>query len=409
MGRDDTVRRADSATPQDAANPAVVKFGEVRADDAEGVLSGSDGATQAFGQPVAAHLDARMFMSSETDVKIAVVVPCFKVSRQVLDVIARIGPECSRIYVVDDCCPERSGDLVSERCRDPRVTVLRHSENEGVGGAVMSGYLAAERDGATVIVKIDGDGQMAPELLPFFVAPILRGTADYTKGNRFFDPEAVRAMPLVRLMGNAALSFMAKLSCGYWDSFDPTNGYTAIHAKLVAHLPWDRISRRYFFESDVLFRLNTLRAVVVDVPMEARYGDEVSSLKVSTVLPEFFAKHLRNTFKRIFYNYFLRDFSTATLSLIVGLLLLGFGLVFGSTQWLAAVRSGTASSAGTVMLAALPTLSGLQLLLAFLNYDIASTPRYPIHPSLGASAGWELSKERRETLGEPRYSKRGFP
>ena len=348
-------------------------------------------------------------MNSDSGVKIAVVIPCFKVSRHVLGVIERIGPECDRIYVVDDCCPERSGDLVSEQCHDPRVTVIRHAQNQGVGGAVISGYLAAQRDGATIVVKIDGDGQMAPELLPFLVAPILRGTADYTKGNRFFDPEAVRAMPLVRLLGNAALSFMAKLSCGYWDSFDPTNGYTAIHAKLVAHLPWDRISRRYFFESDMLFRLNTLRAVVVDVPMEAHYADEVSSLRVSKVLPEFFAKHLRNSVKRIFYNYFLRDFSTATLSLIVGLLLLGFGLVFGSTQWLAAVRSGTASSAGTVMLAALPTLSGLQLLLAFLNYDIASTPRYPIHPSLGASTGRELGKARRETPGESRGSTRGFP
>lgn len=348
-------------------------------------------------------------MNSDSGVKIAVVIPCFKVSRHVLGVIERIGPECDRIYVVDDCCPEHSGDLVSEQCRDPRVTVIRHAQNQGVGGAVISGYLAAQRDGATIVVKIDGDGQMAPELLPFLVAPILRGTADYTKGNRFFDPEAVRSMPLVRLLGNAVLSFMAKLSCGYWDSFDPTNGYTAIHAKLVAHLPWDRISRRYFFESDMLFRLNTLRAVVVDVPMEARYADEVSSLRVSKVLPEFLAKHLRNTFKRIFYNYFLRDFSTATLSLVVGLLLLGFGLVFGSTQWLAAVRSGTASSAGTVMLAALPTLSGLQLLLAFFNYDIASTPRYPIHPSLGASTGQELGKARRENRGHSSYSKRELP
>ena len=314
--------------------------------------------------------------------QIAVVIPCYRVSRQVLGVIERIGPECWRIYVVDDACPEGSGDLVEAQCSDPRVHVIRHRKNLGVGAAVMSGYRAALSDGAQVIVKIDGDGQMAPELVPSFVAPILDGQADYCKGNRFYELDHIDRMPLVRKLGNAALSFMAKLSGGYWDIFDPANGYTAIHASVARRLPFDKISQRYFFETDMLFRLNTFRAVVVDIPMDASYGDETSSLKVFRVFPEFLYKNLRNGAKRIFYNYFLRDFSIASLELVAGLALLAFGTIYGSVHWVSSAHAGVATPPGTVMLAALPVLVGVQLLLAFVGYDIASVPRRAIHPAL---------------------------
>lgn len=310
---------------------------------------------------------------------IAVVIPSYRVTRHVLDVIAGIGPEVSRIYVIDDQCPDGSGALVRTGCGDPRVTVLRHDKNQGVGGAVMTGYQAAIADGATIIVKLDGDGQMDASLIPDFIAPILAGEADYTKGNRFYDLEQIRAMPPMRLFGNAVLSLMTKLSSGYWDLFDPTNGYTAIHADAARHLPFDKISQRYFFESDMLFRLNTLHAAVVDVPMDAVYGDETSNLKISKIVTEFLAKHVRNFFKRLFYNYYLRNMSLASIELPLGLLLFGFGTVFGLRHWAYAIRTDIATPAGTVMLAALPVLMGAQLILAFLAYDIASVPRRAIH------------------------------
>jgi len=310
---------------------------------------------------------------------IAVVIPSYRVTRQVLDVIAGIGPEVSRIYVVDDQCPDSSGTLVRGACADPRVTVLQHAKNLGVGAAVMTGYRAAIADGATIIVKLDGDGQMDARLIPNFVAPILAGEADYTKGNRFYDLEQIHAMPPMRLFGNALLSLLTKLSSGYWDLFDPTNGYTAIHADAARHLPFDKISQRYFFETDMLFRLNTLHAVVVDVPMDAVYGDETSNLKISRIATEFLAKHVRNFSKRLFYNYYLRNMSLASIELPLGLLLFGFGTVFGLRHWAYAIRTDIATPAGTVMLAALPVLMGAQLILAFLAYDIASVPRRAIH------------------------------
>lgn len=310
---------------------------------------------------------------------VAVVIPSYRVKAHILGVIASIGPEVQRIYVVDDTCPDGSGDWVEQHCTDARVTVIRHEKNQGVGGAVMTGYRAAIADDMTVIVKVDGDGQMDPRLIPSFIHPILAGEADYTKGNRFFDLEQIGAMPPMRLFGNAVLSFMTKLSSGYWDLFDPTNGFTAIHAEVARRLPFAKISQRYFFETDVLFRLNTLRAVVVDVPMDASYGDEVSNLKISKVVTEFLVKHIRNFSKRIFYNYYLRNMSVASIELPLGMLMLALGAGYGLWHWILSARAGVATAPGTVMLAALPVLMGVQLILAFLSHDVQSVPARALH------------------------------
>jgi len=309
----------------------------------------------------------------------AVVIPCFNVKNHILDVIDAIGEDVSRIYVVDDHCPDGSGKEVELHCRDPRVVVIFNPVNLGVGGAVMAGYRAALAEGMDIIVKVDGDGQMDPALIPAFIAPIERGEADYTKGNRFFRLEGLSSMPALRIFGNAMLSLMTKLSTGYWDLFDPTNGYTAIHSDVVRHVPMDKVSNRYFFETDILFRLGTLRAVVVDIPMSARYADEVSNLRISNILGEFTGKHLRNLFKRLFYNYYLRDMSLASFELPLGVLSLTFGTVFGAFHWVDSWQTGIATSAGTVMLSALPVLVGIQLILAFIGHDVQSIPKRPVH------------------------------
>jgi glycosyltransferase involved in cell wall biosynthesis len=265
---------------------------------------------------------------------------------------------------------------------DPRVEVLFNPANLGVGGATMAGYRRAIDDGADVIVKIDGDGQMDPALLPQLVAPVVAGHADYAKGNRFWDLGNIDHMPLVRRLGNLGLSFLAKASTGYWNVFDPTNGYTAIHARVLEWVPMERVSARYFFESDLLFRLGTIRAVVVDVPMDARYGDQSSGLRPLAILGEFAWKHLRNFVKRLGYNYFLRDLSIASLQLLAGLLLLLFAIGFGGWQWWWHAKAGITAPLGTVMLAALPAVMGFQLLLSFIGYDMAGVPSRAVWPML---------------------------
>lgn len=316
---------------------------------------------------------------------IAVVIPCHRVREQILDVLAAIGPECKSIYVVDDACPERTGDYVERETQDPRVRIIRNPVNLGVGGATMAGYQAAIDDGASILVKCDGDGQMDPALIPRLVAPIANGEADYTKGNRFFDLAGLEAMPKTRLIGNSALSFLTKLSSGYWNIFDPTNGFTAVHAAVAEALPFGKIARGFFFESDMLFRLGTLRAVVADVPMPARYGEETSNLRIGRIVGVFTRKHIANTAKRVFYSYYLRNFNIASIEIVLGLGLVTFGAWFGGVRWLEGIREDVAQTSGTVMVAALPVILGFQLVLAALNYDLQNIPREVVHKRLGTA------------------------
>lgn len=313
---------------------------------------------------------------------VAVAIPCWRVGDAVFRVIERIGPEVDRIYVVDDACPEHTGDRVEAQCRDPRVVVLRNAVNQGVGGAVLHAYRQALADACTLVVKIDGDGQMDPALLPRFVRPLLQGNADYTKGNRFHDLRFLQGMPALRLAGNAALSFMTKASSGYWQIFDPTNGYTAIRCEVLRILPLDRIARDYFFESDMLFRLNTVRAVVKDVPMAAVYGDERSGLNILRVIPRFLGRHGVNFVKRVFYSYVLRDFNVVSVSLLCGLPSLLFGLVWGISAWIESEETGRVATAGTVMLATLPFALGVLLTLMAVTLDVQNQPKTPLHPDL---------------------------
>lgn len=314
--------------------------------------------------------------------KIAVVIPCFRVAAQVGEVIAKIPAMVSRIYVVDDCCPEGSGDLVERTCSDPRVLVLRHAENRGVGGAVVSGYRQALAEAMDVVVKIDGDGQMDPLLLPRFVQPIVDGRADYTKGNRFFSLDMVRAMPPLRLAGNAVLSFVNKAASGYWSNMDPTNGYTAISVKLLGAMPLARLEPRYFFESDMLFHLGVMRAVVQDIPMHSRYGDEVSNLSIVNAGLLFPGKYAIRFAKRFFYNYLLRDFNAGSLHTLLGLSLTLGGTAFGSYHWIRGAIEQVTATTGTVLLAALPVILGVQFLVAAEQYDIQNQPTRPLTPDL---------------------------
>lgn len=311
--------------------------------------------------------------------KIAVVIPAYKVSNHISDVVSEIGKDVDAIYVIDDACPEGSGKLVASKIKDKRVRVITHSENQGVGGAVISGYRAALKDGADVIVKLDGDGQMDPALIKDLVFPIVEGRADYTKGNRFDSITGLRQMPGIRIFGNGALSLMTKISTGYWNVTDPTNGFTAIHREVLSGIDLEMLSKRFFFESDLLFRLSLSRAVVWDIPMESRYGTEKSNLKISRALFEFTFKHGVNFHKRLFYNYYLREMSAASIELPLGVLMSWWGFLFGIAKYVESLESGTPATAGTVMLSAVPLILGIQLILAFVSYDIASVPKRVRH------------------------------
>lgn len=292
--------------------------------------------------------------------------------------VSSIGTEVDRIYVVDDACPEGTVEALMATNTDPRVFPVMLPENQGVGGATMAGYRAALADGFDIIVKVDSDGQMDPRLVPQLIKPIVNQHADYTKGNRFFSIEDAVQMPKLRFLGNFFLSFISKASSGYWNIFDPTNGFTAIHRNALAMLPLDKIEKRYFFESDMLFRLNTIEAVVQDAPMKAKYGDEVSGLEPGKEMYRFAGKHVSRFWKRIVYRYFLRGVSAASVFLLGGLaLLIMFTLItaifLGSSS-----ATGKPSSPGEVMAAGACLIVAVQMLLAFLVIDVSSEPTKPL-------------------------------
>jgi glycosyltransferase involved in cell wall biosynthesis len=318
------------------------------------------------------------------------VVPCYRVKAHILDVIAKTPPWIEGIVCVDDACPEGSGDFIEANANDRRVVVVRLAQNQGVGGATMAGYREAIGRGAQVLVKVDGDDQMDLGYIGHLVAPILLGEADYAKGNRFTSISHLQTMPPVRVFGNAALSFAAKLSTGYWNIFDPTNGYTAMEGQVARMVVEKRVSRRFFFETDLLYHLGTLRAVVRDVPMPARYADEVSNLRIGAIVGPFALKHIRNFFQRILGQYFVRDFHAASLELVFGVVFILFGV--GYALHYVASPHRAAASAGVVMAAALPVILGAQLLMQALNFDVLNVPSRPIHPYLRTVARMEAEE-----------------
>ena len=228
---------------------------------------------------------------------------------------------------------------------------------------------------------MDADGQMDPDYLLQLVTPIVVGEADYTKGNRFLHERELRAMPGRRRFGNAGLSFMTKLASGYWSVFDPTNGYTAIHASLVPLLATPSVAKRFFFESSMLLNLSLLRAVVRDVYIPARYGAG-SHLSESRAVVQFPFQLLRGFLRRVRLQYFVRDFTAASLYIVFGLALTLFGAIWGLWHFLVSAQSGVVATTGTVMIAVLPLIVGVQLLLQAVTLDIQSAPTTPLHATV---------------------------
>lgn len=310
---------------------------------------------------------------------LAVVIPAFRTERHIRGVLTTIPPEISLVVVVDDRSPDGTGGIVEELQRsDDRIVLHRHEHNQGVGGAVTSGYRIALEHGARIIVKMDGDGQMDPGHLGRLVDPIVRGRADYTKGNRFLHAAELGSMPPARRIGNLALSFLTKIASGYWNVFDPTNGYTAIHAEALAAIDTARLGKRYFFETSMLIELGVAGAVVQDVAIPARYGDERSSLSITKTLWEFPPKLVRGCLRRTWSQHFLRDFTALALLLSAGLVMVAAGSAWGVAWWWRSWRTGIPASTGTVMLAVLPLILGVQCLLQALVLDLQAVPRVPL-------------------------------
>jgi len=300
------------------------------------------------------------------------------VLEHIIEVVRGIPPEITTIIVVDDACPQNSGRYLSQQITDPRLQVIYHEINLGVGGALITGYRAALAAGCDVVVKMDGDNQMDPLYLPRLLHPILTGHADFTKGNRFYDLGALQQMPVGRRVGNLGLTFLTKAASGYWNVADPTNGFTAIHSAALRMLNFDQLSRRYFFETSMLIQLNIVRAIAYDVPIPARYGSERSSLSIWRSLFGFPPRLITGFFRRLLWRYLIYDINAVTVLLVSGSIGTGFGIFFGIYRWFLGQAEHQFQSAGTVAIALLPTLLGFQMLLQAILLDVMDRPTTPL-------------------------------
>jgi len=312
--------------------------------------------------------------SDPRDPVVAVVMPAYRVADQIGRVLDLCPPIVKRIFVVDDASPDQTGDTVLAS-RDPRVVLLRHSTNQGVGGSMATGFRSALEFGADIVVKCDGDGQMDPGDIPQLIRPIVEGRADFAKGCRFHHASELHTMPRIRFLGNIGLTFLTKLASGYWHVLDPQNGFLAFRAEILRRLPLHRLARGYFFENDMLIRLNILQARAADVPLPSRYFDETSSLRPARVLFEFPFRLLAGFWRRVFWRYVFYDVSPAAMFLFFGTLLFAFGFFYGGYHWVVNAIRGMPTPTGTVIVAAVPFILGFQLLLEAVVLDIHNSPR----------------------------------
>lgn len=313
---------------------------------------------------------------------IAIVIPAYRVEKHIETVLASVPGYIRHIIAVNDASPDSTRQRVEAAMqRDARIVLVNHTQNQGVGGAMISGFKKAMDLGAQIVVKMDGDGQMSPVHLPGLLIPLLLGQADFTKGNRFRDLPALSRMPFIRRFGNVSLSFFSKVATGYWNCFDPTNGYLAIRTELLLQLPLERIHKTYFFETSMLAQLYLLGAYIREIPMPSLYAGERSNLSIAKVLLEFPPKLIQAFVRRLVIKYFVFDFSIISVYLLTSLPMILFGLVFGITKWIKYGQMGIPAPTGTVMLPVLSLMLGVQILLAAIGIDLQSVPAKPLFDS----------------------------
>jgi glycosyltransferase involved in cell wall biosynthesis len=310
---------------------------------------------------------------------IIVCVPAYNEEARIANVIRAMPDFVDHIIVVDDKSVDRTLE-VAQNTPDPRLILIASPVNQGVGGSVIAAYtralaLPAAQENNAIAVKMDGDGQMRPEHLTLLLNKIIDEKFDYAKGNRFFETTYLRQMPRLRILGNIGMTFLTKLASGYWNIFDPQNGYTAITSRALRSLPLGKLHRRYFFENDMLIHLNIDHRRVADAPIPAHYAAERSKLSITRATASFPFLILRGGLTRIFQKYILRDFSPIALFLITGFLLLLWSFIFGSIVWMRSIATNTAAPTGTIMLVVIPLILGFQLVLQAITLDIQNTPR----------------------------------
>lgn len=307
--------------------------------------------------------------------KIGCVIPCYMGGNVTIEVLEKTLEIADSVVLVDDCCPLNTGKMAEKIfAQNSKLKIICSSKNCGVGMSTKIGFAHLIKEGCDVVIKIDADGQIDPRLSMDLIKPILRGTTDAAKGNRFSSLDHMLSMPIIRIIGNLGLSFLNKISTGYWELFDPTNGFIAFKASSLKRVRYDRTDDRYFFESDLLFQCSLAQITFSQLPMSSIYGDEISTLRPMKEINRFAGKHLINFFKRLVYQYFILDFNSGSLEIIGGLLGLFVTLLFSFKILIFGIFYNRYATPGESSLFAIISIITMQMLIAFLYYDATQQP-----------------------------------
>ncbi len=311
------------------------------------------------------------------DYKIAVAIPYYNASRHICDVVSKLPDYIHTVIIVNDKSvePLPFGDVQNAMPEKISLIFLENEVNLGVGGATIKGFQYAINNQFDIVVKIDADDQMDTTFLPNLLKPIITGKAEMAKGNRFRDLNALKKMPMTRRIGNLMLSFLTKIATGYWNNFDPNNGFLAIKVSSLKRVDLSKLSNRYFFETSLIAQLYFLKARIKDVAMPAIYASEKSSMVVWKMPLIFSSQLVKVFFKRIAKEYFLYDFNIASVYLLFGVPLFLFGIIFGMFEWIYYASRNTLAPTGTIMIVTLSVILGFQLLLQAIQYDIFNAPK----------------------------------
>ena len=317
--------------------------------------------------------DKLLVMENFKNHSIAVVIPCYKVERHIREVVADIPEYITSIILVNDASPDKTGEILDQLAKEnSKITVLHHSKNQGVGGSMITGFQEAIKQNMDAVIKIDGDGQMDVSYFSQMLKAIFEGKYNFVKGNRFFDQKMIQKMPAIRRIGNFGMGFLIKLASGYWNVFDPANGFFCIHTSTLKRIDLERVSKRFFFESSLLIELYYSGAKIKDIAMPAIYANEKSNLSVWKTLFTFPPKLFNAFLRRIWLRYFVYDFNIGSLYIFFGIPLFLFGFIFGIIKWIHYASLQIAAPTGTIMIAVISLILGFQLTLAAIQYDITA-------------------------------------
>ena len=300
---------------------------------------------------------------------IGAVIPCYKGNKETIYLVRKVLNYVDIIVLVDDACPNNTGKKIKEKISSNKLKIIFNDFNYGVGASMKKGFEYLIKKNVEIIIKIDADGQMLPEEIPLLINPLLKNESTATKGNRFTNLENISKIPRLRLLGMVILGIMSKFSTGYWELFDSTNGFWAIKKDRLKMINLKTLDDRYFFETDLLFRLGLLDTKIIEVGITAIYGNIESSLNPIKEIPNFAVKHISLFFKRIFFQYFIFDQNIATLKLIGFLISFLSTIIWTSVCIYQSNENQILTSPGAVGIAVFLSIVSFQLIISFFNYD----------------------------------------